>query len=207
MTAGSAPQSCHNGGRMHRNFFQDEPVCMSGLPPTRERLRDCLWDTSPKCFEFGKSSADRRTAVIVRDPRDVILSERKMRLEFYRQEWVGEITLDEFVRQRFETLVSWTHQRWVWHTQTAMNASSHVVFYETLQENYLGMIDLAGFMGLECSPEQAEKVWQSHQSSAPPRDYSAQGLKVETIEWMNATMARLLPVSMVFHYGLVPTDL
>ena len=60
MTAGSAPQSCHNGGRMHRNFFQDEPVCMSGLPPTRERLRDCLWDTSPKCFEFGKSSADRR---------------------------------------------------------------------------------------------------------------------------------------------------
>ena len=69
------------------------------------------------------------------------------------------------------------------------------------------MVDLASFMGLDCSSEQAERVWQSHQSSAPPRDYSTQGLEVETIEWMNATMSRLLPVPVVYHYGLLPTDL
>lgn len=207
MTTSSAPKDCQNGGRKHRNFFQDEPVCTSGLPPTRERLRGCLWDTSPRCFEFGKITADKRTAVIVRDPREVILSERKMRADYYHHAWVKKLTVDEFVRQRFETLVSWTHQRWVWHTQTAMNASSHVIFYEDLQADYLGMVDLAAFMGLDCSSEQAKHVWLSHQSSGPPRDYTTQGLEVETIEWMNATMARLLPVPMVYHYGLVPTDL
>lgn len=37
-----------------------------------------------------------------RDPRDVVISERKMRLDHYHQGWVREISIDEFIRQRFE---------------------------------------------------------------------------------------------------------
>lgn len=43
-----------------------------------------------------------RTIVIVRDPRNVIMSERKMRSEYYKQKWVEEVSVDEFVRRRFE---------------------------------------------------------------------------------------------------------
>ena len=43
-----------------------------------------------------------RTVVMVRDPRNVIMSERKMRIEHYQQEWVKDLSMDEFVRQRFE---------------------------------------------------------------------------------------------------------
>lgn len=43
-----------------------------------------------------------RTAVIVRDPRNVVLSEQRMRVEAYRDEVAIGMSLDDFVRWRFE---------------------------------------------------------------------------------------------------------
>lgn len=76
-----------------------------------------------------------------------------------------------------------------------------------LQGNHLGMIDLAAFMGLSCSEDQALEVWRSHQSASPHGDYTTYGLRKETLNLMNATMARLLPPEVSLHYGVAPTDL
>ncbi|CAM9813455.1 unnamed protein product [Pylaiella littoralis] len=196
---------CTNGGRRHRSFFEDDPPCISGGAPTRERLRACLWDTSERCL--GQASKDfRRTAVIFRDPRDVVISELRMRRDFYHQPELESVSLDDFVHRRFETLVSWTHQRWVWHVETVMSENSHVMFYDDMKANHLGMIELAAFMGLSCSADQALQVWESHQSSSSNSDYTTYGLPAETIGWMNTTMARLLPPVASLHWGLTPTD-
>ena len=42
------------------------------------------------------------TAVIFRDPRDVVVSEFHMRRDFYHQARVKGVVLDDFVRERFE---------------------------------------------------------------------------------------------------------
>lgn len=198
------PSGCTNGGRTHGNFFQDEPPCANGEAPTRERLRGCLWSSAERCIRFSRGGF-RRTAVVFRDPRDVVISEFKMRRDYYHQERVKGVTLDGYIRERFETLVSWTHQRWVWHA-SALKENSHVVFYEDLQANHLGMIELAAFMGLSCSEDQAFKVWQSHRNASPHGDYSTHGLPPGTLDWMKATMARLLPPEMSLHWGLTPSD-
>ncbi|CAM9704703.1 unnamed protein product, partial [Hapterophycus canaliculatus] len=104
-----------------------------------------------------------------------------------------------------QNVVSWTHQRWVWHVETDMKRMSHSMFYDDLKASHLGMIDLAAFMGLECSEEEALRVWESHQSAEAHGDYTTHGLRLETIEWMNATMARLLPPATAIHWGLIPT--
>lgn len=200
----SAPQHCRRG-RVHKNYFQENQPCESDLPPSRKRLKECLWDTSPSCFEFENSRADNRTAVVMRDPRDVILSERDMRIEFFKHQWVIEWSIDDFVKKRFQDLISWTHQRWVWHTET-LGDSSIILLYEDLREDYAYMVDLANFMGLECSLEQAKKVWLQHKHSSIPKSYSTSNLKTETIEWMNTTMAQLLPIELVNHYGLNPIE-
>lgn len=69
------------------------------------------------------------------------------------------------------------------------------------------MIDLAAFMGLECDVEQAQRVWKSHQNASPHGDYNTHGLSEETISYMNATMAKLLPEPMVNRWSIIPTDL
>ena len=43
------PGRCHNGGYPHKNSFGDQPPCLDLQPPTRDRLRACLWDTSEPC--------------------------------------------------------------------------------------------------------------------------------------------------------------
>lgn len=43
-----------------------------------------------------------RTAVIVRDPREVVMSERRMRIEVFNTTWVKELPLNDFVLKRFE---------------------------------------------------------------------------------------------------------
>lgn len=75
------------------------------------------------------------------------------------------------------------------------------------QASHLGLIDLAAFMGLGCTPEQALKVWLLHQNGSPHRDYTTYGLPSDTLIWMNATMARLLPEPMALRWGITPTDL
>ncbi|CAN0230321.1 unnamed protein product [Ectocarpus sp. 12 AP-2014] len=80
------------------------------------------------------------------------------------------------------------------------------MFYDDLQAKPMGMIDLAAFMGLACSEDQARKVWESHQNAVPHGDYTTHGLQLGTIEWMNATMASLLPTAVSLHWGLTPTD-
>lgn len=37
------------------------------------------------------------------------------------------------VRRISQLVVSWIHQRYVWHTETVMAPSSHVVYYEDLK--------------------------------------------------------------------------
>ncbi|CAM9463136.1 unnamed protein product [Ectocarpus sp. 6 AP-2014] len=199
------PEGCNQGGRRHRNFFEDDPPCISGPASTREQLTGCLWKTSSRCMGFVPTES-RRTAVMLRDPRDVVLSEFRMRRDYYHQEKVMAVSVDDFIWDRFQTIVSWTHQRWVWHTETVLSESSHVMFYDDLQANPMGMIDLAAFMGLECSEDQARKVWESHQNAVPHGDYTTHGLQLGTIEWMNATMASLLPTAVSLHWGLNPTD-
>lgn len=87
-----------------------------------------------------------------------------------------------------------------------VRAASLPIDLTPLQATHLGMIDLAAFMGLECSEQQALFVWESHQSSEVHGDYTTHGLRPETIEWMNATMARLLPPVTALHWGVNPID-
>ncbi|CAN0177974.1 unnamed protein product, partial [Pylaiella littoralis] len=127
--------SCHNDGPLHCNSFGDNSPCKlkwwqvprRWYPPTRERLEACIWDTSARCLPYLPSvNPDvRRSIVVFREPRDVILSSYKMRVEVLQQPAIMEKTLEEYIRGHFENLVSWIHQRWVWHTSTVFAQSSH----------------------------------------------------------------------------------
>lgn len=75
------------------------------------------------------------------------------------------------------------------------------------QADHLSLVGLAEFMGLDCNPEQAREVWERHAETNPHGGYESYGIPMETIEFMNNTMARLLPVDMVTHYGLTPLDI
>lgn len=75
------------------------------------------------------------------------------------------------------------------------------------QDHHHGFIGMADFMGLACSEEDALDVWHAHRNSVPHGDYSTHGLQQETIQWMNETMARLLPPSLALRWGVTPTDL
>lgn len=76
-----------------------------------------------------------------------------------------------------------------------------------MQETHMVLIDLAGFIGLQCSEKQAEAVRDAHKNASPHGDYTTHGLLLDTILWMNATMARLLPGQLAVRWGLDPTDL
>lgn len=43
-----------------------------------------------------------RTAVMLRDPRDVVLSELRMRRDYYHQEEVMAVSVDDFIWDRFQ---------------------------------------------------------------------------------------------------------
>lgn len=75
------------------------------------------------------------------------------------------------------------------------------------QESHLTMVGIAAFMGLRCTPEQAFHVWRTHQNELPHGDYTAHNLDDEVVEWMNATMGKLLPEPLARRWGVVPTDL
>lgn len=77
-------------------------------------------------------------------------------------------------------------------------------FFACAQGQPHHLIDLASFLGLDCTAEEAEDVWQRHTYANPPGDYTTYGLSGETLEWMNVTMARVLPVSVLERYGLTP---
>lgn len=66
------------------------------------------------------------------------------------------------------------------------------------------LIDLAAFVGLKCTPEEADDVWQRHTYPNPPGNYTTYGVSIETLEWMNATMAATLPEAVLDRYGLTP---
>lgn len=75
------------------------------------------------------------------------------------------------------------------------------------QETHEGLVGMAAFMGLACSPKQALKVWEAHQSLSPHGNFTTHGLSMETIEWMTGIMARLLPPALARRWGVTPTDL
>ena len=79
--------------------------------------------------------------------------------------------------------------------------TAHSVFI-SLQANHLLLVDLAAFMGLDCTPQQAYEVWELHRESSSHGGYETYGLPIETIEYMNATMSKLLPEEMLTRYGL-----
>lgn len=66
--------------------------------------------------------------------------------------------------------------------------------------------DLAAFLGLDCSPDDAATVLRAHQYGNPPGEYTSVGLTFETLQWMNATMSAILPEAILSRYGLSPTD-
>ncbi|CAN0284169.1 unnamed protein product, partial [Ectocarpus sp. 6 AP-2014] len=203
------PLKCRNGGRLHKEGFMDLQPCDSGESPTRERLESCLWNTTKRCVNYMTSTdpAVRRSIVLFRDPRDVVISEYKMRTQvFHRDPWIASLSLEEFVQFKFEVLVSWLHQRYMWHTGDLMGPSSHVEFYDELQQRSpVGFIGIARLMGLECSEDQAYKVWKAHKQASPNGGFATR-VGEETIQFMNATMARLLPPSVVIQWGLTPTE-
>ncbi|CAB1106385.1 unnamed protein product [Ectocarpus sp. CCAP 1310/34] len=204
------PVSCRNGGRLHRDYFLDLQPCASDEMPTRDRLVSCLYDTSASCVRHMPSAdpAVRRSIVIMRDPRNVVISEYMMRTQVIeRERWTRTFSLDEFIMWKFEVLVSWIHQRYMWHTGTLMGPSSHITVYEELQRSHLGLIDIAGFMGLQCSEQQAAKVWIGRRHPSPSGGYASRGLSVETVSFMNATMARLLPPALALRWDVTPTEL
>lgn len=43
-----------------------------------------------------------RTAVMLRDPRDVVISEFRMRRDYYHHEEVMAVSLDDFIWDRFQ---------------------------------------------------------------------------------------------------------
>ncbi|CAN0194195.1 unnamed protein product [Ectocarpus sp. 8 AP-2014] len=97
------------------------------------------------------------------------------------------------------------HQRYMWHTAPLMEASSHIEFYEDLQESQLGFIGIAGFMGLECSEAQAYEAWNAHKQQSADRGYGTHGLSVDAISFMNTTMARLLPPALALRWEVRPS--
>ncbi|CAM9255875.1 unnamed protein product [Ectocarpus sp. 8 AP-2014] len=202
------PPECRNGGRIHGDTFMDLPPCESDEPPTRELLTSCLWDTSPRCTQLmSMVRPSVRSLVIMRDPRSVVLSEYKMRAKLGRKPaGIGNRSLDEFIKWKFEVLVSWMHQRFIWHTGPLMERSSHIVIYEDLQESHVGFIDIAAFMGLECSETQAAKVWEAHRQRSRDGGYNTYGLPVDTIRWMNITMATLLPPVLACRWEVQPMN-
>lgn len=73
-----------------------------------------------------------------------------------------------------------------------------------LQAHPRHLADLAGFLGLICTPENAENVFRMHTFANPPGDYTTYGLSTQTLEWMNTTMSKTLPEPMLIQYGLPP---
>ncbi|CAM9127032.1 unnamed protein product [Ectocarpus sp. 13 AM-2016] len=202
------PVECRNGGRVHEDRFMDLPPCELDESPTRKRLTSCLWDTSPRCTIFmSMVRPSVRSLVIMRDPRSVVVSEYNMRTHGGEKPMnVGNRSLDEFVQWKFEVIVSWMHQRFMWHTGPLMGRSSHIEVYEDLQENHFGFIAIAAFMGLECSEAQAARVWDAHKQRSRDGGYGTHGLSVETIRSMNTTMARLLPPTLALRWEVQPLD-
>ncbi|CAN0536225.1 unnamed protein product [Ectocarpus sp. 12 AP-2014] len=129
------PLECRNRGRIHQDSFMDLPPCDLDEPPTRQGLTSCLWKTSLRCVKrmaFNRLSV--RSLVIMRDPRNVVISEYNMRTNGGDNPMsVGNRSLDEFVQWKFEVIVSWMHQRFMWHTGSLMGPSSRVEVYEDLQ--------------------------------------------------------------------------
>ena len=73
-----------------------------------------------------------------------------------------------------------------------------------MQSKPEALAELAAFMGLDSSPEQVKDVHEIHKNRSPHGSYINYGLPVETIEYMNATMSKLLPEEMIARYGLFP---
>ena len=86
-----------------------------------------------------------------------------------------------------------------------MTSSSRFdVFLRLVQSKPEALADLAAFMGLSSSLEQIQDVYEIHKNRSPQGSYIDHGLPIETIEYMNATMSKLLPEEMTSRYGLLP---
>ena len=82
--------------------------------------------------------------------------------------------------------------------------NSHVFYLQASPEV---LVNLAAFMGLNCSKEHAVEVLNRHKNQSPHGNFDTCDLQVETIEYMNATMSKLLPEEMLARYGLSTTPL
>ncbi|CAM9575258.1 unnamed protein product [Scytosiphon promiscuus] len=199
---GLGEEGCEGKMRAHVNGFGRPYPCRGSRSLSREGLAACLPDVTPDCASQLQplDPALRRIAMIFRDARNLIISEHRMRREVYLED-LDE--LEPYIRGRFKTVVAWIHQRYIWHT-TALEEVSHVMFYEDLQTHPRHLVDLAAFLGLDCTPEEAVDVFDRHTYANPPGDYTTYGLSTATLEWMNVTMSKVLPEEMLARYGLTP---
>lgn len=69
------------------------------------------------------------------------------------------------------------------------------------QASHHGLVDLAAFMGLTCSPDQALEVWRSQPIASPKGDYTTYGLPTSTLAWMDEIMSKLLPQPLLDRWG------
>ena len=64
------------------------------------------------------------------------------------------------------------------------------------------LVDLAAFIGLKCSPEEAFKHWQHLRNPSPHGNFTTYGLPAATLAWMDEAMLRILPEPMLHRWGL-----
>lgn len=74
-----------------------------------------------------------------------------------------------------------------------------------VQVDPLLLVDLAAFVGLNCTSIQANEVWRRQAYARLPDSYNSYGLSVEMLTWMNDTMSKLLPEEMLIQYDLPST--
>lgn len=71
------------------------------------------------------------------------------------------------------------------------------------QADPVHLIELASFLGLDCTEGEALELWGGDTTSKAG-NFMSVGLTHETVEFMNTTMASLLPAPMLERYGLTP---
>ncbi|CAM9683581.1 unnamed protein product [Choristocarpus tenellus] len=184
----------------------------------------CLNDVKPTCAELERflptdcemSNYNAREIVIVRDPRDVVISEY-----FYLR--ISD-SMEQFIRTRFESITSWIRQRWVWHT-TVLRDSSLMLYYEDLQVSEVPYWTLASWFSLNATSAEIHTIVEATSKEAlltmqreggikqehgrnpqvrvsTERNFNDYNLTTETIAWMNYTMSSLLPGILLCKYGL-----
>lgn len=90
----------------------------------------------------------------------------------------------------------------LWYTSVLLQPPRVVLVFSAPQADPVHLVELAKFVGLECTQAEADALWRKHAFSHLPNDYTTYGLSTETLKWMNGTLLELLPQEMLVQYDL-----